>query len=230
MDAIEPDALYDERKSVSRARPILQGDVFDDVVLPGFGEEPLKVQIVAHPCAMRVGADLAPRVTVAPVRPHAKVSGRGWDGNLRVMPLSDLVGSEHFATRFVDVTACPAELLTRDRRIASLSHRGIHVLQQRLVKHYTRTELELELLRRESAPVLTEAELQWDWVEAVLTDLAQAGDSDIEAEAAEFEAWLRDGNPSRQERLRSEIHHTDVRREAARAAASRALERSHGGT
>ena len=64
MDQIEPDALYDERADVSRARPLLQGDVFDDVVLPGFGEEPRRVQIVAHPCAMRTGATLTPRITV----------------------------------------------------------------------------------------------------------------------------------------------------------------------
>ena len=29
MDRIEPDALYDQRADVSRARPLLQGDVFD---------------------------------------------------------------------------------------------------------------------------------------------------------------------------------------------------------
>ena len=76
MDQIEPDALYDERADVSRARPLLQGDVFDDVVLHGFGEEPRKVQIVAHPCAMRTGATLTPRITVAPVEPYQLVTGR----------------------------------------------------------------------------------------------------------------------------------------------------------
>ncbi|MGI8434106.1 MAG: hypothetical protein ACR2LE_05135 [Nocardioidaceae bacterium] len=155
MDQIEPDSLYDERVEISRARPLLQGDVFDGVVLPGFGEEPRKVQIVAHPCSMRAGATLTPRVTVAPIDPHREVTGKGWDGPPRLMPLPDLVDGENFATKFIDVTACPAELLTRDRRIATLSNRGIYVLQQRLVKHYTRVEMSLELLWRESAPVLT---------------------------------------------------------------------------
>lgn len=165
MDQIEPDSLYDERVEISRARPLLQGDVFDGVVLPGFGEEPRKVQIVAHPCSMRAGATLTPRVTVAPIDPHREVTGKGWDGPPRLMPLPDLVDGENFATKFIDVTACPAELLTRDRRIATLSNRGIYVLQQRLVKHYTRVEMSLELLWRESAPVLTEAQLLWDWLE-----------------------------------------------------------------
>lgn len=53
MDQIEPDALYDERADVSRARPLLQGDVFDDVILPGFPAVPVKVQIVAHPANRR---------------------------------------------------------------------------------------------------------------------------------------------------------------------------------
>ena len=229
MDQIEPDALYDERTDVSRARPLLQGDVFGDVVLPGFGDEPMKVQIVAHPCAMRTGPDLAPRITVAPVEAYPSVTGAGWNGNLRVMPLPELVSGANFATRFVDVTACPTELLTRARRIATLSHRGIYVLQQRLVKHYTRLEMSLELLRRESAPVLTEAELQWHWLEEVLTEGELGDDRAIEAEAAFFEEWLREGSPSRQEQLRAEIHHTDVRREVQRAAAQRAQGRAHEG-
>jgi hypothetical protein len=226
MDQIEPDALYDERADVSRARPLLQGDVFDDVVLPGFPEEPTKVQIVAHPCAMRTGATLTPRITVAPVEPYQLVTGGGWQGSPRIMPLANLVEGENFATKFVDVTACPAQLLTRDRRIATLSHQGIYVLQQRLIKHYTRTEVELEVLRRESAPVLTEAVLLWDWLERVLNEAEINDDAALEAEAGAFEEWMRDGEPCPQERLRIEIHHTDVRREAVRAAAERAIVRA----
>lgn len=226
MDQIEPDALYDERVDVSRARPFLQGDVFDDVVLPGFGEEPTKVQIVAHPCAMRTaGAALTPRITVAPVEPHQMVTGQGWQGHPRVMPLADLVEGEHFATKFVDVTACTEELLIRDHRIATLSHQGIYVLQQRLIKHYTRTEMPLEVLRSESAPVLTEAELLRDWLERVLTDAEIGDDEALGAEAGVFEEWMRNGSPSPQQRLRTEIHHTDVRREAQRAAGERAQAR-----
>ena len=225
MDQIEPDALYDQRTDVSRARPLLQGDVFDGVVLPGFGEEPMKVQIVSHPCAMRTGANLTPRITVAPVEPYQAVTGKGWDGNLRVMPLGGLVEGENFATKFVDVTAAPAELLTRARRIATLSHQGIYVLQQRLIKHYTRVEMPLELLRSESAAVLTEAGLQWDWLEEVLTDAELVEGPAMEAEARVFDEWLGEGIPSRRELLRNEIHHADVRRQAQRAARERAQDR-----
>lgn len=153
MDSIEPEALYDERGDVCWSRPLLQGDVFDQIVLPGFGDVPRMVQIVTHPCAMRKGPDLLPRVTVAPVESYVRmVKPAQWDGHLRVMPLAELQDDKHYATKFVDVTAAPAEFLTRDRRIATLSNRGIYVLQQRLVKHYTRFNASLGLLRRESAP------------------------------------------------------------------------------
>lgn len=222
MDQIEPEALFDERADVSWTRPLLQGDVFDGVLLPGFGEEPRKVQIVAHPCAMRTGADLTSRITVAPVEPHRAVTGTGWNGNLRVMPLADLAEGQHFATRFVDITAAPAQELTRERRIATLTHQGIYVLQQRLIKHYTRVEMGLELLRRESAAVLTEAELQWHWLEEVLTDAEQTDGSAIDAEAKVFDAWLNQGTPSRRALLREEIGHSDLRKQAQRAAKERA--------
>jgi hypothetical protein len=222
MDQIESESLYDERGDVSRARPLLQGDVFDGIVLPGFGDQPMKVQIINHPCAMRTGANLAPRITVAPVEPYPRVTGqRGWDGNLRVMPLPELTDEKHFATKLVDVTAAPAELLTRARRIATLSHQGIYVLQQRLIKHYTRVDMPLELLRRESASVLAEGELQWDWVEEVLTEAEQADESAIEAEAKVFDVWMGEGDPSPRELLRNEIHHADVRRQAQRTARDR---------
>lgn len=226
MDAIEPGALYDERGNTSRARPLLQGDIFEDVVLPGFGPDPMKVQIVAHPCAMRVGATMTRRVTVAPVEPHPQVTGKAWSRTPRLMPLAELVGGDHFATKFVDVTACPSELLTRDRRIATLTNQGIYVLQQRLIMHYTRTEMALEILRSQSAPVLTEAQLLWDWFEGVLTEAELADDRALDAEASVFEAWMRDGDPSPQMRLRTEIAHTDVRREAQRAARERAMSRT----
>lgn len=225
MDHIEEKALYDERRDVSRARPLLQGDVLDGVILPGLGEEPMKVQIVAHPCAMRRGADLAPRITVAPVERYRAVTGNGWDGNLRIMPLSGLVDGEHFATMFVDVTASPAEQLTRARRIATLSHQGIYVLQQRLIKHYTRIGMPLEILRRESSAVLTEAELQWAWLDEVLTDAELGSEDAITVEPTAFDGWLGAGTPSRRVRLGNDIHHADVRREALRAARERARTR-----
>ena len=226
MDLIEPDALYDERGEVSWARPILQGDVFDGIVLPGFGEEPMKVQVVNHPCAMRKGPNMLPRITVAPVEEHHQFKKqKNWDGSFAVMPLAELIDDKHFATKFEDVTAAPSELLIRSRRIATLSNKGIYVLQQRLIKHYTRFEVDLELLRKESASTLVEAELQWTWIDEVLTDKELADAEAIEAEEAVFDQWLGDGEPTRRSLLKDEINHTDLRKDSQRAARERSQTR-----
>ena len=221
MDRINPYELYDERGEVARSRPIFQGDVFGDVVLPGFGDEPRLVQVVTHPCSMRAGTNLHPRVTVAPVDTYQAVRGDAWDGNLRVMPLSELMEGQHYASRFVDITAAPAELLVLDRRIATLSDRRIYVLQQRLVKHYTRLDVDAAVLAREAAPVLWEMHQQRHWTETVLEDEADWTSENLDREEKAFDAWLRDGDPSRRDLLKSIHTHTDLREEAHRAAADR---------
>jgi hypothetical protein len=135
------------------------------------------------------------------------------------------VSPKHVATKFIDITASPADQLIRARRIATLSHQGIYVLQQRLIKHYTRVEMPLEVLRRESAAVLTEAELEWDWLDEVLTDVELGQEDVIAVEVRVFDGWLGEGTPSRRARLGNEIHHTDVRKEARRAARDRSRAR-----
>lgn len=108
------------------------------------------MQIVAHPCSMREGTDLRPRITVAPVGEQSRVKGSGWNGNLRIMPLAELVDGKHYAAKFVDVTPAPSELLDIDARIATLSDHGIYILQQRIVKHYTRFEVDIPSLAKET--------------------------------------------------------------------------------
>lgn len=65
MESIDAEHLYDERGDVARSRPIFQGDIFEGIVLPGFGDDPRLVQIVAHPCSMREGTNL---VRASPLR------------------------------------------------------------------------------------------------------------------------------------------------------------------
>jgi hypothetical protein len=221
MESIEPEHLYDERGDVARSRPIFQGDVFQGIVLPGFGDEPRLVQIVAHPCSMRAGTRLHPRVTVAPIERYQRVQGNGWDGNLRVMPLADLVDGKHYAAKFVDVTAAPSELLDINVRIASLSDRGIYVLQQRIVKHYTRLDVDPPTLAKETAPVLWEMHQQRDWVETVYDDEADWTTENLGTEETAFDAWLREGEPSRRAQLKDDHTHTDLRRAAHKAALAR---------
>ncbi|MDO4099012.1 hypothetical protein QKG88_07310 [Clavibacter michiganensis] len=212
MDKLEPSGLYDELGEVSRYRPLLQGDIFSGVDLPELGPEPYLVQVVAHPCAMRKGHDLLSHITVAPVAKSGPVGS--WNGSLRIMPLPSLVDGDHYATQFVSVTAARADKLRIEKRIASLSHRGIYVLQQRLIKHYTRLEVGLVELHKQSAPTLEEASLQFDWVETCLRAVQAPSGAQINAAIKSFDDWLRQGSPSPQELLKEEVNFVDVRRAA----------------
>lgn len=222
MQSISPDDLYDERGDVARSRMIFQGDVFRDVMLPGFDDSPQTVQVVAHPCSMRAGTKLHKRITVAPVVRNQQITGDGWNGSIRIMPLADLIDGKHYAAKFIDITAAPSELLSLDQRIATLSDRGIYVLQQRLIKHYTRLEVEPPVLARQSAPVIWELHQQRDWTETVLDDEASWTDENLKTEEEAFDTWLSEGDPSRRDQLKEEHAHADLRRQAIQAALARA--------
>lgn len=212
MDEIAPDDLYEERGAVSYCRPILQGDIFDGVVLPGFGNEPRKVQIVTHPCSMRRGPVINERIQVAPVHDFQKIPD--WNGHVRFMPLPDLLTDDTWwAAKFVDLTAVNAAELTLDRRIASLAHPGIHVLQQRLVYHHTRLDLSLSDFRRMSAPVLAEAEMQELWVEARVP-IDQQSIAAVEQAGADFQAWLDENEKRRRRELENEANYSRLRKDA----------------
>ncbi|BCI91736.1 hypothetical protein NIIDMKKI_69420 [Mycobacterium kansasii] len=173
---------------------------------------------------MREGTCLRPRITVAPVEEHSRIQGNGWNGNLRIMPLAELLDGKHYAAKFVDVTAAPSELLHLDDRIATLSDRGIYVLQQRIVKHYTRFEIDIPSLAKGTAPVLWEMHQQRDWVETVLDDEDDWTAENLSAEEIAFDAWLQEGDPPRRKQLQNDHVHADLRRAAHRAALARRAE------
>lgn len=54
---------------VEDARPINQGDVYRGITLPGFpaGDHHIVI-LTTHPCSLRAGARLKPRLQAAPVR------------------------------------------------------------------------------------------------------------------------------------------------------------------
>jgi hypothetical protein len=153
---LSPMSSTRERNGVSYARPIIQGDIFEQVVVPGLGDEPRTVQVVMHPCSMRRGAAMVSRIQVAPIESYDKVGD--WNQHVRVMPLPDLNGDgKHFAAKFVDKTAVPTSELTLNKRVASLSQKGILVLQQRIVMDDSRVDIDVSVFRAQSAPVLAEA-------------------------------------------------------------------------
>ncbi|CDO89955.1 hypothetical protein AWC29_00035 [Mycobacterium triplex] len=137
------------------------------------------------------------------------------------MPLADLVGAQHYAAHFIDLTAAPSELLDLNARIATLSDRGIYILQQRIVKNYTRFEVDIPSLAKETAPTVWEMHQQRDWVETVFDDEVDWTTDNLRAEEIEFQTWLSGGDPSRRTQLKEDHTHTDLRREAHSAALAR---------
>lgn len=219
MDAIEPSELYEERNGVSYARPIIQGDIFENVVVPGLGDEPRTVQVVMHPCSMRRGPAMVSRIQVAPIERYERVGN--WDQHVRVMPLPDLNGDgKHYAAKFVDKTAVPTSELALNKRVASLSQKGILVLQQRIVMDDSRVDIDVGVFRAQSAPVLAEAEMQEVWVETIL-GADTRDEAAVERVSADFQGWLDEDGKRRRVELESEANHARLRRTTRTEASAR---------
>lgn len=101
------------REDIGALRPVSQGDVFRGITLPGFpdGDHDL-ILLSTHPCSLRTGANLKPRVQGVPVRPWQYVPPSAWpSSHLRVFPLPNLAAGHQAAilTESGVVFACPAE-------------------------------------------------------------------------------------------------------------------------
>ena len=176
-------------EEVSRARPVLTGDVYADIDIgpphDGF------VLLIAHPCSMRGGGGrLRTRIAAAPIRQGQEIPLDQWpEGNFNLFPLPDLFDRPHSAA-LLELGAAPREALEEGRRIASLSDHGIYVLQQRLVHSLTRVVVGLDTLEAASGHVLAEAELEEEWVEQLAGSDAEA--EALRSEVSGFQAFFND--------------------------------------
>jgi len=173
---------------LSPSRPLLTGDVFEDVDLPG--QEERTAMIVAHPCSMRRGVELAAKLTCAPVTEYQHVRPEHWNGHFSVFPLASFTAEgDHRAARLDRLVSLDRAECRTERRIASLEHSGIYLLQQRLIHCLARCAVKLSTIRASMEHVLEEAELQEEWIER----LANPGDSNsLAAQAEAFDAFLGD--------------------------------------
>lgn len=207
------------RGDAAPARPILQGDVFAGVTVPNVGVDHQHAMIIAHPCTMRQGADLKPRIKMIPVTPYEHVPWDRWDRVVRFFPLPDVLGDgADYAARFDEIGMVSNDELLVTRRVSTLTERGILILQQRYVFSDTRAELDLTTLEAASAAVLIEAELLEEWNERLALSGDPEGHALIEALAAqayEFDAYLGsagDDGLTRRELLNDQSRHASVRR------------------
>ena len=215
----DPGDLYEARGDVPLASPIMQGDVFDHVLVPGLSEHPRTVAIVMHPCSMRAGAQLRPKITVAAVGPSQRLSDNDWrTGHANVMPLPQLRNTEDwYAVDFREIATVPSAELSRRARIAACSRQGILLLQQRCAFHLTRLAVPLPNLHEVSLPIFTESELLTDWVEAAL-GATPGGDEEATITDTDkaFHAYLDEDDRRRRKRLQQPHLHSDLRRECRR--------------
>lgn len=218
--------LYHSRGSeVVPTRPILTGDVFSDVEIPGIDDDAALAIVLTHPCAMRKdGVRLADRIFVARVGPHHTVPLHKWGtSEFKVMPLPELLpGEVPHAARFSDAGMVQSNALRLDARLACLSQSGINLLQQRLIWHLTRFAAPTFRLHEACIGVFREVELHDEWAE----ELVEAGHRQEDVDE-EFHNWIRDapeGGSPRQIRLLDDQQVVAVRREMRSALEERLAE------
>jgi hypothetical protein len=119
------DNLYLARgEEVVPHRPLLQGDVFEEVTIPGLDDGAGLAIILTHPCSMRKGPTLAPRQLVARVVEANPLPLDRWvTSHKRSIPLPELMLNERerqFMGEFENVGAVASDVLLGSQRIACL--------------------------------------------------------------------------------------------------------------
>ena len=210
----KPDAIYLDEASLYR--PVATGDIFEGVAVPGPHEDSGLAMLLAHPSAMRRGAELEEWAKAAPIEVVKGISAKKWTrGHLGVFPLPRLAAIAE-ANGFVvenrpwgallDFSA-PIETGTLDihRRVACLAPEGIHLLLQRLVHADTRVAVREHTLAAVFQPKLEELEMLQTWNEELVFPCVEAG-GDLSAELArgarEFEEAMNTTGESRSNSIR----------------------------
>ncbi|MCP4306091.1 MAG: hypothetical protein GY926_06745 [bacterium] len=116
-------------EEVEHHRPVLTGDIFAGISIPGIEGEGLAT-ILTHPCSMRSdGVRLAERLLVARVTEFEEIALERWANHFgKIMPFPGLNGGS-FAARFPDMGLIGSSQLTEATRIAYLTPFGINLLQ-----------------------------------------------------------------------------------------------------
>lgn len=188
------DDLYRYRApDVPRSRPIIQGDVFRDVTIPGLEQDPGLAMVLTHACSMRQGANLRAHLLMGRVAPQDHPIDLPWKGNFGVMPLPALMIDQaemHFALNFEEIGTVSTGELDLHRRIACLDDHSICLLNQRNVHCFTRVVIEAAVLYEQSANVLAEAELLEDWLEAGIREADADWQEKVDAETINFDSFL----------------------------------------
>ncbi len=183
---------------MSGARPVFQGDVFDDVPFtqaragntpegdPTIVIKRRTVAVTTYPCEM-----YDPEGNVGRAQAIALVrSAQGltippnWDGAWTFCPLPDLRGDgQLYVIDFRAVANVDRSYLTRDKRVRCLSEYGWAIFRQRRALHETRAAIHLEDLLQVGAPTWHEIALWQRWTESGRPE-------------QDFQPWLSAASPN----------------------------------
>lgn len=213
-EAPEYSSLYRARgDEVVAQRPIFTGDVFFSVPVVG-EDEPKNVIVLQHPCVIRKGLALTPKLLVAEVRAEQLRRPSHWARFTRQIPLAELVvdGSvAHYAGFFVDHQLVVSGSLDVSLRVAAMSQRGVNLLMQRWVHHNSRVIVPTQDYQEVTCPQYEEADIIEEWC------IDREGDGiSLNDAAVEIDSWLTGDKSASSPRARLEDpqRRSAVRREA----------------
>lgn len=213
-DAPEYESLYRARgDEVVAQRPIFTGDIFFDVAVEG-EEQTRKVIVLQHPCVIRRGIELTPKLLVAEVASVAVLPPSQWVERFnRQLPLAVLVAGDkpkHFAAFFDRHHLIKRKDLELDHRVATMSQRGVNLLMQRWVHHNSRMIVPTQEYQKVTSAQYDEADIIEEWCIDREEDGASLDDATVE-----IDTWLTgDGSASApRTRLDDQQQRSAVRRE-----------------
>ena len=181
--------LYDLEPEALRLKPYMTGDVFSGVDLGDGGEA--AVAVAGHPCVIRgSGGQLARRVPCCVVGSGEPMDYENWPSRkFHLFPLSDALGiGTGRAVKLLEWASVPRAQLQRDRRVATLTERGVYIFLQRFTHAITRCSVPLSRFEEVCRHILREAELEHDWVMELVDD--GAGDAQIAEQVHAFQNLL----------------------------------------
>lgn len=200
----EPESIYLARfDEVSEYRPLFTGDVYR------LSDQELAM-VLQHPCALRRGIQLLPKLPVASVAPDSLRSD--WaKAPYTKMPLPKLIDGKDYSADFINLELPDSSTLLACERIAVMSQLGVNLLMQRWSHHNTRLVVPTHLYSESTIGPFDEADLIEEWIDDRVTDGS-------EAELAERECalWLdkKENGIPRRAMLGDPQHASAVRRDA----------------
>lgn len=171
-----PDEYY---LPLDQARPIFQGDVFDDVPFvkvkagnspesePTIDVERRRVCTLLYPCDLyNTDGALARVQAVAIVREKSSAEKipTNWDGSYNLFPYPRLAGNESmWVADFRTSANVDRSYLRVEKRVASLTLLGWSYFRLRVALNYTRSQIRLNRLIENGEATWTELEFWQEW-------------------------------------------------------------------